>query len=82
MSTSVSVVLGRDPVNGAEMTDEEILAVALSNVLALCEPLVREANGLDPEDVAMWHWAKRVDAAHVDGKMDEIRTEIAKDEDR
>ena len=78
--TSVAVTVGSDPAIGAVPTNEDILAVALSNMLAMCEPLIRESDGLDEEDIAMWHWAKRVDAAHIAGRMDEIREEIAKEE--
>lgn len=82
MTTDVNnVIRVHDPATGPNMSDEDILAVALSNLIAMCEPLVNEAHGLDNEDLAMWHWARRVSAAHGEGEMAEIRAEVAKDDD-
>jgi hypothetical protein len=81
MNSAIEMTTMCDPVNGAKMTDEDILAVALSNLIAMCEPLIREAHGLDPEDLAIWHWARRVSAAHGEGEMADVRAEVAQQDD-
>ncbi|MGK3981365.1 hypothetical protein WMF38_57740 [Sorangium sp. So ce118] len=76
-----NMIRAHNPATGPNMSDEDILAVALSNLIAMCEPLVNEAQGLDPEDLAMWHWARRVSAAHAEGEMAEVRAEVTKADD-